>query len=254
MKWIFTLWFTLFLTQLFLYRQNNSMYTNNILKGTTIITSISQDKIIIAADSKQTWAGDSLLDNPKAPLKCKIRHNGNLFFAAEGYTTMIKPHIDFLEIIEKLEIENKQTFARKIDFIKLMLREPIQVFLQNFQKKNPISFKLISVSFSQFENEKPRNVALFWEVKSTSKGWEVIANQLTSDIIPRYMIQGHKNAIDDYLANNPSFGNKIFDEKGVNELIELQIKELPLKVGLPIDIVVLTSEGYHWIQKKGQCN
>lgn len=255
MNQIFTLWITIFLT--FIISKNIQMNPNNILNGTTIITSITQDKIIIAADSKQTWGEDY---SREAPLKCKIRHIGNLFFAAEGITQMFKPNIDFLEIIENLDLKKALTFENKIDYIALKLREPVQEFAQNYQKFNPIAFDsilnktLFSISFSQFENEKPCSSALYWEIKSTATGWEIVPGRATSEQIPRYMIQGQKDAIDYYYENNINFKNKIYDEKGLNELIEIQIKASPQKVGLPIDIVVINSQGFQWIQKKEECD
>ena len=250
--------FIIVLAPLLATGQSNFSSMNIILKGTTIITSITNDKIIIAADSKQTWGGDSSQKDFKIPLKCKIRHIGNFFFAAEGHTTMITPHIDFLELIEEMDFKASLTFSEKIDSIEFMLREPVKIFVENFQRYNDKAFKailnkvLLSISFSCFENEKPVSEALFWEIKSTLTGWEIIPTHAKSDLIPRYMIQGQKAAIDSYLTN-PLLANEIFDEKNIPKLIELQIKSTPLLVGLPIDIVVLNSKGYNWIQKKEGC-
>ena len=71
--------FTVVLAPLLAISQSNFSSMNIILKGTTIITSVTSDKIIIAADSKQTWGGDSSQKDFNIPLKCKIRHIGTSF-------------------------------------------------------------------------------------------------------------------------------------------------------------------------------
>jgi hypothetical protein len=239
--------------------QNLLMMKNNILKGTTIITSIQSDKIIIAADSKQTWGGDLPPDNSIIPLKCKIRHIDNFFFAAEGHTTMISPRIDYLEIIESLDLSDKKRFVEKIDYIESKLKGSVDQFVVNFQKHSPNAFNqilnktLFSILFSTFEDDLPVGIAIYWNIKSNDDGWEVIAQRASSDLIPRDMIQGQKTGIDRLFQRNPSYASNLYNVPGVLELINIQITDTPDKVGGPVDVVVITAQGHKWIQKKEQC-
>ena len=251
--------FTCYLTIAGASGQNIEYMKNGVLKRTTIITSIQRNQIIIAADSKQAWSGDLLHDNSNVPLKCKIRHIDNFFFAAEGHTTMISPYIDFLEIIESLDL-SKKSFIDKVDYIESNLQDHVKQFVITFQRHNPNSFNqilnktLFSVLFSAFENDLPVGMAIYWDIKSTDiGGWQIISQRASSDLIPRHMIQGQKTGIDKLFDKNPSIKNSLYNVSGLIELIDTQIQDTPDKVGGPIDVVVITSHGHRWAQKKEQC-
>lgn len=232
---------------------------NEIFKGTTIIISVQNNQIIIAADSKQTKKSDLLDDDSNVPLKCKIRNTGNLFFAGEGYLSMTNPYIDFLEIIESFDLSEKKNFNDKIAYIENKLRDPVNQYVYYFQKNHPLSFSkilnrtLLTIIFSTFENNKPICLALNWDIKSNIHGWEAVLNRAESELIPRYMVQGQNSAIEKHFQENQSSLNKLFFVSGILELMNLQINETPEMVGGPIDIVVLTPDGFNWVQKKEQC-
>jgi hypothetical protein len=160
---------------------------NNFYDGTTIIVSVLPDRIIIGADSKQTPGGDGSDPIEVAPLKCKIRHVGNFFFAASGHTKMVKPDIDILKIIENLNFNDTETFHQRVIFAETMLKEHVNSYVTNFEKFNPISFSslpnknLLTVSFSGFENGKSVSEAVSWEIKSDNSRWAITSTVLTSN-------------------------------------------------------------------------
>jgi hypothetical protein len=229
---------------------------NNILKGTTIITSVTQEFIIIAADSKQTWEGDNSDKKKEAPLRCKIRHIGNLFFAAEGHTKMIDPDIDFLEIIEAMDLSNHETFIQKINFIIKELRTDVTRFLEVSTHINPIYLEslvnkhFLSISFSTFEHGSPKCIFVAFQLKKDEEGYSFEITAPENNSIPRYLIQGQKTAIEFFLAESEAHIQKLWDYDEINDLFNIQINSTPDTVGLPVDIVKINAQGHKWIQKK----
>lgn len=235
--------------------------SNNVLKGTAIIISVLKDKIIIGSDSKQTLSGDNIENNKTiyGP-KCKISHIGNFFFTAEGYTKMITPEIDFIKIIEKINLSRIKTFHDKVMYIDSLLRNPVYSFIANLEKYQPRAFKetlkkdeFLTICFAAFENGKPVTEALFWNVKSQGNHWKINSSISSSNLVPRYLFLGQRAAIDSFLKFNPNYLNNL-DEHKINSLIKIQSKSTPKVVSLPIDIVILTPKGYKWISKREQCN
>ena len=249
----------LIFTSLFILGQKIVNAQNKTIIGTTIIISMLNDKIIIAADSKQTGIGQGRYDL-EIPPKCKICHIKDFFFAAAGNTEMVSPHIDFLSILENLKIDTIRSFHDKVVYSIEMLKKSVNSFVQNFNKFNPLLFDsllkkppLMQIVFAAFENKKPVSEVVNWEVRLTSNGWEVVSTLMICNSIPRYLILGHGEAIDSLMNGDSKIANNL-DEKTLNFLIESQVKSTPIIVGPPIDMVVIKSDGFKWIQKKQKCN
>lgn len=230
---------------------------NEILKGTTIITWLEVDKIVIAADSKQAW-GDSSNTN-LTPLKCKIRHVDNFFFAAEGHVQMITPPIDYLDIIENMEVDSNISFNDRVEFITSSLEEPVDLFMQTLQQTHNSNFNLLnnkyfmSLVFCSFEEHLPVCATVSWQLIINSGGWEIRTTSLKPPRIPTVIKMGQISTLSIIPGLESEMNNEDLRVR-INSLMEQQTESTPNDVGPPYDIVIIRNEGYEWLQKKDECN
>lgn len=231
-------------------------------RATTIVVARTAGEIVIGADSKVTDAfGNDL--NKRA---CKIRQKGDVFVAIEGLeldrqTNFSVPVIlnralsltasapvtekvsmlmgflvsGLLSELSHLKTHEPETYFKKIEGGQLFLR----IIVAGFEKGQPLvfvrSFRALQYNPGQI-------------------GVAVIPDDCLADCKDRVATRflGESAAIDGLPEETPDFWKAGLSE-GVRRLIEVEIAARGEYVGPPIDIVRITPNGAHWIQRKTEC-
>lgn len=253
-----------FFTILVLIILVSSCYSQDSLKyslksGSTIICITTRQNIFLASDSRQ-FSTDSTRKYAFSSV-CKIKHTGNFFYGATGYTGTINPNIDILEEINSINLTEK-TFLEKINEIKKQLYKPIydianSIFINErilFDSIINVNKNLIDIIFATFESDSPRVEVLHYTIELSNNSWVINCTHIAQTDIWSRIILGHKTAIDSILTLRPKYFNEFPSLKDALSNLIYEESKLTTTVSLPMDFLIITNKDYYWIQKQPTCN
>ena len=243
------------------------IFISSQAKSTAVIVLIYPDRIILSVDSRLTYT-DNKTGEKKYNTSCKLSSVNSFAFAFTGYRgfagkvasaygnfntdfyirSVLSKHANsldntFSQLVEGLEKElsNQMRILKRLNF-----KDYSQYLKQN--SGNFINLVVIGNDYGV-----PFAFALngtLSEVKGTPliKAKASIFKNKTTIIHA-----GGTDAAARYIKANPTCLQKEQPLVLIDTLMSLVIKDKPLDVGPPIDIIEATKEGVKWIRQKKSC-
>lgn len=222
--------------------------------GTTILTFISNDSIIIASDTKQSIY-DSSGNKIKDTIVGKIGFTNNIIygfanlsFISYNNQEIFNPYkiFNWFAIKEKPEMAFSSFNDSIIKNLKFAIKQQGQQLIDLINLKGGTSYIVAS-----FLNNKPIVAIGSYYISGNIKNFEVIQKEEELSNMPFLNIRGMHDHIDSVFINNKRFFDlsisSIYDK--LNYLIKLEADNHPEIVGLPIDILILKPKRYKWLIK-----
>ena len=256
MKYLF-LFFIIIFTFL---NSNGQVGEYSSIGGTTVITIITKDSIWIAADSKRS----NRRNEPKNPF-CKIAHQGNIFYTVSGpLVWMINPKNDTIfdcyGLLKRtlLQTQNVDTCFIKFNNVAIPLLNKTLASIKKDEGQtafNKLDSLVFSITLTGFVNGNIQYKSWYYTIENKQGITHV---KTTVDDYPKapffVHLSGSTKSIEDKLTSQPNYFKTKKFKTILLDLISLEIKSNPEKVGLPINIIVLYKDGYKWLTSNNVCN
>jgi len=234
--------------------------TSQLVNATTIVVARSANEIVIGADSKVTDTYGNELNSQV----CKVQQVGNLFLAFEGLLRDKATGFSVPEIaVKALQLKPDGSAAERVNILTGFLTSELFVELQRVRNNSADEFHtklegqtFLRVVVAGFEGNRP--VVFVRQFRTTfiarGIGVTVIPDDCFADcqgdVVTRFL--GETEAIEGLPEDTPGFWKGGL-ASGVRRLIETEIEARSEYVGAPIDLLQITAQGAHWIQKKPGC-
>lgn len=224
----------------------------NSFGQTCIIVVRTRDSLFVGADTKRVN-----LDSNKSDTICKILKSGNCYYTFTGYSfedTLIdmNKYFDNTKCINNVTSEFLYNrYEKLINKLNLLYETKKSFYLKNYHK-----FKWSEAIFFGVEKNEIVTKQLIFELVSDSIQPPIIdTSRLSLDYIPgrEFLVHpaGHYNSISSLLYEPNIWKNGI--KNGIEKLITIQSNNSPEYVGLPIDIILLSTKGEKWLCPTGKC-
>jgi hypothetical protein len=224
---------------------------------TSIVIIRTGHEIIIGADSRQSSLDQSL----PACTAQKIRQVGDIVVAASGIAGDDSLGFNVHRVVAE-QVAAGVSMAEKIARVEAHLRAGLADLAAKARQYNPELYRthisgkqLVSVVLSSFDKDVPLVIYRGFELEEKDDGSlevSVIAHACPDECqdVFFYLFLGEREAIDRHLAATPGFwmGGMA---AGVRKLVELEMRDKPLTVGPPLQLVRLTREGAQWLAGEG---
>ncbi len=220
-------------------------------RATSIVSIVIGDEIAIAADGKVigTKSGTTTI--------CKIRRQGNLWFATAGL--FYKSEVDF-EIERLVRLACRR--GRDVDGAVIALRELIMTPLRDAMRYSKIhdpkgytkyysGRPVVAVIFAGYSHSHPRMVMQRFNLNSTGNIVEK-DNDLLDRNGNNLALAGETDAITKYQSGHRGWAHSLTPPQVVAFLVQLEIAADPSQVGPPMAILDLRPGRSSWIER-GAC-
>lgn len=199
--------------------------------------------------------------NEKSPPRrvCKIRRGFGFYYVITGVAEWIGTPLNVHNIIAQNGNRDKNVFNR-IRLISSNIGDMLAGLLDSAKSVDPVGYEnylkgivKITILFFWFENDSAKvRVVNFGIVEEPFSNVAVGVRGGTRAFATEYIPYGEKEEMMRLLQANSSL------ERGqpvtvIKRLINEAAKFHPHNVGPPIDILYITKNGSHWIQKKNNC-
>lgn len=236
--------------------QNNELIIEG---GTTVIAIITKDSIIIAADSKHVAKYSTSKEIKETTTVCKINITNNICYAFAGNLDI---NLNGKEIFNCKEIM-EEVLAKDVQF-ESILPEFNQMLATELRKVNskigfiPIdtseNLPFISLIIAAYNNGPLFKCVNYYIHYDKQKHIFLNFKDVTSKKIPIMHMIGWTIDIDSYLIQNPNYLKDLSNlQEKLLFLIDLESKAHPYEVGLPIDMIKMTKDGWFWILRNTEC-
>lgn len=209
-------------------------------EATTVLVYVQQNEILFAADSRGTIRGRPTTDG-----MCKVRNFGEVAFAASGtmsrfVANQVEPAFSLFRIATALQRATPgELLSRRIDRFASALME---AFARNApltrdvfaQKEEPTTYLL-----GFFDHERP--VVFSRKLPHNEAGHFVDVGVLI------------KLGMQDAIGSESVAANEVDVHARLVEIVQIQARSTPDKVGGPVDVLRLTADGSEWLEKKPEC-
>lgn len=224
--------------------------------ATTIIAVRTPEFVIIAADSKATYMGQS-----GPPTVCKIYNNGQLYFAVAGLDH--DAHRNFyVRTIVAQSLLPSANFDDQVARVERAISQSLMTELNRMQREDPgmyaftkhSSRDVVSLVLAQYQDGVPHLAV---------RGFEWIANPAPVINIDRVTCPGdcsdgrelvslgEKTVAEKFMRDN---AGEDFDLPALaTKLVQLEIDSSHGDVGPPINEVRLDKDGVNWISNGAGC-
>jgi len=237
----------------------------SISHGTTIIVARNDTELFIGADSLMLVRSGGIPD--KVINTCKIKQMNNFFIASENITSIVQKGnvvFDVYTIADKVFSKGGLVQDKIAEFDRTVTQNLESVieynrikdkasYIQNYTKGDKIVLGVIIVVVT---NEYPVFFERAYKVCNSIGEPTIVkvsrATDRTNRLSPsdiNVIFEGEYEAI---LKSTGKISKTALKDK-IIEWISLEAKEKPNKVGLPIDILRITTKGAEWIQRKPEC-
>jgi hypothetical protein len=224
--------------------------------ATTIIAVRTAEFVIIAADSKATYLGQTGL-----PTVCKIYNNGQLYFAVAGLDHDARRNF-YVRTIVAQSLSPSANFDQQVTRVENAVSQSLMTELNHMQREDPGAYaftmhssrEIVSIIFAQYQDGVPYLAA---------RGFEWIANPAPAIKIDRITCPGdcadgrelvslgEKSAAEKFMRAN---AGEDFDLPALaTKLVQLEIDNSPGDVGPPINEVRLDKDGVTWLSNGASC-
>jgi hypothetical protein len=234
--------------------------TQNFFSGTTIVAIRTPSEVIVGADSKMVAIGDNLSD---AGQTCKIIQVDNLFFAHARLFRDTLGTFSVSETVFQARRKGGTILETANNFEELIVPSLIKI-LEQIKHEHPVYFhqhyengSAVDIIFFGMEKDVPVLYLRYFVASSSANGSisiEVKQLNCPGDCPTgiTYAFLGEQSALNKFLDENPHYSKNGWIPT-INKLIEIEAKDKPDFVSLPVDILHLDKNSAEWIQKKSQC-
>jgi len=237
------------------------LFSHPALSQTTVVALENKDELVVAADSRLRIIN---LDGTPGRFEntCKINKFGRDYFTFAGPRWIYSVDID--QIAGDIFTEQGSTLD-KINRLDQWILKHYPVLLESVHTDNPSAYEdtfegkviLSYMVFGLDRGEPYLYVRAFQVVREEriSVHPTTILNCPYSACVdkesaPLRIAMGETAAIE--ASGRTSKGADLV--KWARKYVQMEIKDKPLKVGAPIDIIRLGKDGERWIHRKPQCN
>lgn len=237
-------------------------YPNTVKSMTCVLIYFHNDSLTIGSDcmvstptSQFDEDGNRIINYSSA---CKIRKVNDTFLTGSG--KRMNMIIEFIQNYYKSKITKPDLLSHLLE----NLKHPLEERLNYLKKVDPTHYKeaydgfmFNRVAIIQFKNELPDVKIVAFSAKTNEYG-QIAVDIFYQDSIPlahgeKLMIPfGRFEAIRDIYINS-HYWEGISAVDGIENLLKIQARATPQKVGGPMSIITLTKDSYQW-NKKGSCN
>lgn len=236
-----------------------SLPPKDTLAQTSIVAIRTPQEIFIGADSKGTIGGDK----NKIVNVCKIRQFGSSFCAFSGLIDVSETHFRVWDIATSA-FRHGNTLLDKIDAFEALITAPLSKTLHYVREVNPADFKrsfdtedkvVLGMIFAAVEDGIPKIFVRDFQMSTTDPITFNIHKKSCPGTCPtgrHVYFSGHKKAMMKYYDEHPEIQRSGLDVT-IDTLIGVAITNCGDAVGLPIDILRITTDGAKWIQHKTEC-
>jgi hypothetical protein len=236
---------------------------------TTVLMYRNSTRIVVGADTLSRHENPSTGAETSSSY-CKIRKTGTIYVSMAGYTSA-RSGFDAYSLASKAINHSNGVVESAKQFAKLS----IGLFTDavSYQRRHhPDSYKrntkrggseALSVIFMGFENFVPSFATVVFTISETSP--ETMSVKASLDFCPGhacppraglvFRAMGVHEAIERNAQDRPSFPTDLQNDPAstIRRLIELETREAPDEVGLPIDILTISKDGATW-NARGVCH
>lgn len=235
------------------------IFINQPLFATSIVVLITQNYIIIGADSKRMII-DAEKDFTTNQTVCKIRRVGNYCYAAAGLVASASTSFSTDSIIN-YHLKHQKNFDKALKAIQKDITTALQRELQVQKEKHPAQYhktlemkaNLLEVVILSINNQVPQAHILGFELtdekNTTIKTYTAVSSGNNAHHGKQFFFLGEYSGMEKYLNTMPSQSDPV---KLVNQLILSQSQITPSSVGAPVSLVKFSTQGMEWINNS--CN
>jgi hypothetical protein len=237
----------------------------------------SPTRIVVGADTLRHHVSPS--GGSEKTSFCKIKRTGTIYVSMAGYTSDL-PRFDAYSLASRAISDSNGVAESAKQFAKLTIT-PFTEAVSYKRRHNPVEYKTqiskgaikgkgfgaLEVFFMSFENSVPSFATVTFTISETSP--ETMSVKTQFDFCPGhgcppagsgleklvFKTIGVADAIDGSIKDRPSVLTDLQNDpvSTIRRLIELETKEAPDLVGLPIDILTISKDGAKW-NARGVCH
>ena len=213
---------------------------NTTAEATTVLVYVQQNEILFAADSRGVIRGRPTTDG-----MCKVRNFGEIAFAASGtmsrfVANQVEPDFSLFRIATVLQRATPgEMLSTRIDRFASALMEA-------FAK----SASLTRDIFAQKEEPTTYLLGFFDQERPVVFSRKLPHNEADNFVDVGVLI---KLGMQDAIGNESVAANEVDVHARLVEIIQIQARSTPDKVGGPVDVLRLTADGSEWLEKKPGC-
>jgi hypothetical protein len=237
---------------------------------TTVLLYRDSTRIVVGADS---LSGELSSGASKTSSLCKIRKTGNVYVSMAGYISATSNGFDAYRLASSAIAHSTGVAESAKQFARLSIR-PFQESVSHERRYHPDLYKsetkrgadALVIFFMSFENSVPTFASVTFTITEDSTEKVSVATHL--DFCPGhgcpgattgpgnlvFLTLGVVGAIDRFVGDHAAFPTDLHNDpvSTIRRLIEIEIRESPDLVGLPIDILTISKDGATWSQR-GMC-
>lgn len=228
----------------------------NPVVGTAIVAVRTPNEVVVAADSKATYAGTTQTES-----HCKINQEGNIFFTSAKLVGDDKNKFSAANIARQA-IRQGGTLRDILIRFEKMVAVPLYNFSFSIKENNLDLYYQISggesvldVVFCGIENNSPllmyRTFMPAFPPDEPSLQGE--RGEIRNDDKPAFICLGHTRPLGPFLQTHPDYLRRVGLVNAVRNLIQIAIDDDPKFVGPPITILRVDRRRATWIQKSPAC-
>ena len=227
--------------------------------GTTVLTFITPDSIIMAADSRHSrhyFDGRITVDTV-----CKIEHFENIFYCFSGTSDIFYNNNKVFNVYDIL----KSCIKKRVSFKHILVRFNSKLNRQVHKMSKYVGTKyffdslpgrsLLEIILVRFRNDLPEyNSGMYMVTGNNKRNLYIQFFEDLYDSSYNLNKEGYHEHIDSFLNKNPGY----LESPGTTNdrlatLIKMESKHHPLKVACPIDMVIIKNKGNEWSKRTYFC-
>ena len=237
---------------------------------TTVLVYRDSTRIVVGADTLSHVVNPSTGAETSSS-HCKIRKTGTIYVSMAGLTADL-PNFDAYRLASEAITHSNGVVESAKQFAKLSTG-PFTEEVNYMRRNEPVEYKTqimggkrgaLQAFFMSFENSVPSFATVALTISETSP--ETISVKANLDFCPGHAcpparlglatrVLGIGDAIYKDVKDHPSFLTDFQNDpvSTIRRLIELETRDAPELVGLPVDILTISKDGATW-NARGMCH
>ncbi|MEK6286007.1 MAG: hypothetical protein AABO57_09730 [Acidobacteriota bacterium] len=210
--------------------------------------------IIVGADSKVNYA----VATGNVETTCKIFQVGRVFVASAGMIESAEFEYD-ARTIATAAIQQGSRILEMMDRYQDAISQPLLEAAGSLHDQNPALYQsmigdgeVLDTAFFGIENDVPALIYSQFEITFSPDRdvMKVVPGILGVD---HYLLWGHPRPLKKFLDSHHGYFDEVGDVNAIRNLIQIAIDDKPGKVGKPIVIIRVNTEGAEWVIESPCC-